>query len=162
MCTDVTYIIVHSRLKIVKKQRVLILKLNTFSIQFGQTMEYPSMLHRCCCSTSVFLSITNESLALLYWFTAGTHVSIKIVRIIFMLTTLQLIIHTYVAKCDSYSSSAGVGRTGTFIAIDTELQRIKQEGVVDVYNTVYKLRYQRVSSVQTLVIYYNRIIITVL
>ena len=58
--------------------------------------------------------------------------------------------------------SAGVGRTGTFIAIDVELQRIKQEGVVDVYNTVYKLRYKRTNSVQTLVICYHNYVITVL
>ena len=70
---------------------------------------------------------------------------------------LKTIIH--LAKCGSYSSSAGVGRTGTFIAIDIELQRIKQENIVDVYNTIYKLRYHRVSSVQTLVIYcFNTII----
>ena len=50
--------------------------------------------------------------------------------------------------------SAGVGRTGTFIAIDIELQRIKQEGVVDVYNTVYRLRSRRSFTVQTLVTYY--------
>ena len=53
--------------------------------------------------------------------------------------------------------SAGVGRTGTFIAIDTELQRIKQENVVDVYNTVYKLRYKRTNSVQTLVTYCHHV-----
>ena len=29
--------------------------------------------------------------------------------------------------------SAGVGRTGTFIAIDTEVQCIRQEGVVNVH-----------------------------
>ena len=38
-------------------------------------------------------------------------------------------------------SSAGVGRTGTFIAIDTEVQDIRQDGVVDVYNCVQKMRY---------------------
>ena len=47
--------------------------------------------------------------------------------------------------------SAGVGRTGTFITIDTELQRIKHEGIVDVYNTVHKLRFRRNFTVQTLV-----------
>ena len=49
--------------------------------------------------------------------------------------------------------SAGVGRTGTFIAIDMELQRIKNEGFVDVYNTVHKLRFRRNFTVQTLVTY---------
>ena len=39
------------------------------------------------------------------------------------------------------------------MAIDIELQRIKQENVVDVYNTVYKLRHCRMSTVQTLVIH---------
>ena len=48
-------------------------------------------------------------------------------------------------------SSAGVGRTGTFIAIDTEVQRIRREGVVDVYNCVHKMRYWRNSMIQTLV-----------
>ena len=64
-------------------------------------------------------------------------------------------------QCYSYSHSAGVGRTGTFVTIDIELQRIKQENVVDVYNTIYKLRYRRVSSVQTLVIYYLDIVFAV-
>ena len=44
-----------------------------------------------------------------------------------------------------------MGRTGTFIAIDTEVQRIRQEGVVDVYNCVHKMRYWRNSMIQTLV-----------
>ena len=39
--------------------------------------------------------------------------------------------------------SAGVGRTGTFIIIDMELQRIKHEGIGDVYNTIHKLRFRR-------------------
>ena len=51
--------------------------------------------------------------------------------------------------------SAGIGQTGTFIAIDIELERIKQEGAVDVYNTVCKLRHRRMSTIQTLVIYQN-------
>lgn len=52
-----------------------------------------------------------------------------------------------------YYHSAGIGQTGAFIAIDIELQRIKQEGVVDVYNTVCKLRHNRKSTIQTLVIH---------
>jgi len=39
--------------------------------------------------------------------------------------------------------SAGVGRTGTFIAIDIEIQRIKHERLVDVYNSVCRLRNYR-------------------
>ena len=47
--------------------------------------------------------------------------------------------------------SAGVGRTGTFIAIDIEMQRIEAEGVVDVYGCLKKLRTHRILMVQTLV-----------
>ena len=49
--------------------------------------------------------------------------------------------------------SAGVGRTGTFIAIDTEIQRINQESLVDVYNCVCRLRFWRNFMVQTVVRY---------
>ncbi|XP_058126243.1 phosphatidylinositol phosphatase PTPRQ-like [Anopheles ziemanni] len=46
--------------------------------------------------------------------------------------------------------SAGVGRTGTFIALDILLQRMQQEKKVNVYDTVKRLRRQRVKMVQTL------------
>ena len=45
--------------------------------------------------------------------------------------------------------SAGVGRTGTFIVIDTQLQKIKRERCVDVFNNIRKLRYSRNNMVQT-------------
>ena len=45
--------------------------------------------------------------------------------------------------------SAGVGRSGTFIAIDIEMQRIKHENIVDVYNCVCKLRFCRDLMVQS-------------
>ena len=56
--------------------------------------------------------------------------------------------------------SAGVGRTGTFIAIDTLLRHIskssqqqeqqaQEEPTVDVYGTVYRMRMNRVIMVQT-------------
>ena len=47
--------------------------------------------------------------------------------------------------------SAGVGRTGTFIVIDIEMQRIEAEGAVDVYGCLKKLRNRNVLMVQTLV-----------
>uniref|UniRef100_A0A182YNU1 protein-tyrosine-phosphatase n=1 Tax=Anopheles stephensi TaxID=30069 RepID=A0A182YNU1_ANOST len=46
--------------------------------------------------------------------------------------------------------SAGVGRTGTFIALDIILQRMHQEKKINVYDTVKRLRRQRVKMVQTL------------
>ena len=47
--------------------------------------------------------------------------------------------------------SAGTGRTGTFIAVSILLERLKTEGVVDVFHTVRALRLQRPNMVQTVV-----------
>lgn len=46
-------------------------------------------------------------------------------------------------------SSAGVGRTGAFIVIDTMLDRIKAEGTIDIFNFVAYLRTRRTAMVQT-------------
>ncbi|NWW88700.1 PTPRV phosphatase, partial [Rhynochetos jubatus] len=46
--------------------------------------------------------------------------------------------------------SAGVGRTGTFIALDQLLQQMKQEKVVDIFGVVYALRMNRYLMIQTL------------
>ncbi|XP_041072052.1 receptor-type tyrosine-protein phosphatase beta isoform X2 [Carcharodon carcharias] len=45
--------------------------------------------------------------------------------------------------------SAGVGRTGTFIALDRILQHLENKDSVDIYGTVYDLRLHRVHMVQT-------------
>ncbi|XP_046546229.1 multiple epidermal growth factor-like domains protein 10 isoform X1 [Haliotis rubra] len=45
--------------------------------------------------------------------------------------------------------SAGVGRTGTFIALEALMERARREGVVDVHEFVLKMRADRVSMVQT-------------
>lgn len=49
----------------------------------------------------------------------------------------------------SLFSSAGVGRTGTFIAIDRLIYQIENENTVDVYGIVYDLRMHRPLMVQT-------------
>ncbi|XP_070563070.1 LOW QUALITY PROTEIN: receptor-type tyrosine-protein phosphatase delta-like [Ptychodera flava] len=45
--------------------------------------------------------------------------------------------------------SAGVGRTGVFISLSIVLERMRYEGVVDMYQTVKTLRTQRPAMVQT-------------
>lgn len=47
------------------------------------------------------------------------------------------------------STSAGVGRTGVFITLSIVLERMRYEGVVDLFQTVKTLRTQRPSMVQT-------------
>ena len=45
--------------------------------------------------------------------------------------------------------SAGVGRTGVFITLSIVLERMRYEGVVDMFQTVKSLRTQRPAMVQT-------------
>lgn len=48
-----------------------------------------------------------------------------------------------------FLSSAGVGRTGVFITLSIVLERMRYEGVVDMFQTVKTLRTQRPAMVQT-------------
>ena len=45
--------------------------------------------------------------------------------------------------------SAGVGRTGTFIAIDSMLERMEKEKTVNVYEFLTNMRRKRIQMVQT-------------
>ena len=47
------------------------------------------------------------------------------------------------------SSSAGVGRTGTYITIDAMMEQAKRDKAVDVYGFVSKMRNKRMKMVQT-------------
>lgn len=48
---------------------------------------------------------------------------------------------------------AGVGRTGTYIGLDIIQQRLRNESKINVYETVKKLRFQRMKMIQTLAQY---------
>ena len=54
--------------------------------------------------------------------------------------------HPIVVHC-----SGGSGRTGTFVAISILLERLKTEGVVDVFHTARTLRLQRPGLIHTVV-----------
>ena len=45
--------------------------------------------------------------------------------------------------------SAGIGRTGTFIALDTAYNQAKIEGAVRIFDVVTTIREQRVKMIQT-------------
>lgn len=45
--------------------------------------------------------------------------------------------------------SAGVGRSGTFVALSRLLQQLEEEQMVDVFHTVYTLRLHRPLMIQT-------------
>ncbi len=44
-----------------------------------------------------------------------------------------------------------MGRTGTYIAIDAMIEKIQQEGKIDIYNFVSQMRRERHLMVQTVV-----------
>ena len=54
--------------------------------------------------------------------------------------------------------SAGVGRTCTFILLDSMLERMKAESTVNVYEFLHNMRAKRVFMVQTLVCEYSMLI----
>ena len=72
--------------------------------------------------------------------------------------TLQVFVyiihgHTVVKFRDSlpYICSAGVGRTGTYLAINNTLDQIEKEQMVDIPGIISKLRQKRMKMVQNYV-----------
>ena len=55
--------------------------------------------------------------------------------------------------------SAGVGRTGTYILLDSMLDRIQNESTVNVYEFLCQMRNQKMFMVQTLVSYMYLVIV---
>ncbi len=59
---------------------------------------------------------------------------------------------TFIFKNPGFSLlRAGVGRTGTYIAIDAMIEKIQQEGKIDIYDFVSQMRRERHLMVQTVV-----------
>ena len=56
-----------------------------------------------------------------------------------------------------YICSAGVGRTGTYLAINNTLDEIEKEQVVDIPGIITKLRQKRMKMVQNYVSAYRAI-----
>ena len=59
---------------------------------------------------------------------------------------LELSVHVMMSL-----SSAGIGRTGAFCSLSTAIERVKAEGIVDVFHIVKHLRTQRPHMVQSAV-----------
>jgi len=56
---------------------------------------------------------------------------------------------SYLLTYDLCHCSAGVGRTGVFVTLSIVLERMRYEGVVDMFQTVKMLFTQRPAMVQT-------------
>ena len=58
-------------------------------------------------------------------------------------------------SCWMFFHSAGVGRTGTFIAVDAMMQRLKEKDDLDIYTFVTQMRTKRTFMVQNMVCTYG-------
>jgi len=65
-----------------------------------------------------------------------------------MLLLLQLMMMMMTPRLVLMLCSAGVGRTGVFVTLSIVLERMRYEGVVDMFQTVKILRTQRPAMVQ--------------
>ena len=73
-------------------------------------------------------------------------VSVKKDRLLFIVQLVNSLDKLFL-KINSFSS--GAGRTGVFLTLSIVLERIRYEGIVDVFQTVKLLRTQRPALVQT-------------
>ena len=62
-----------------------------------------------------------------------------------------MLLYMEVKSIYNYYYSAGVGRSGTYIAIDCLIQQAAAEGLVDIVKLVHQMRLERMHMVQTAV-----------
>lgn len=79
---------------------------------------------------------------ILYWFIAGTFYSLFF---FFCLPSQFPLIHSIF--------SAGIGRTGTFLAVHTNLDRELKGETIDIKETVARLRRQRIGTNSTILLH---------
>ena len=126
-----------------------------FNFSFSLNLKY--LLSRIKCSIYLYVSYT-------YWYIKGTvflYISAKWVDIIynqilsFWLKAKSSIIFAtlfYMSLCIwmiDLCFSAGIGRSGTYIAVDYLLHQAKTEGVVDLLKCAQLMRSNRVNMIQT-------------
>ena len=70
------------------------------------------------------------------------------IGVLVRVSALKVCVETFSLKGIISSFSAGIGRTGTLIAIDTALEQAALENVVDIPAIVTKIRRQRMKMVQ--------------
>ena len=86
-------------------------------------------------------------------------ITAKMLRIALYQLCTEAVISEYFSMLMIIYFSAGIGRTGTFIALDYLLRQAHSESHVDVYRTVIDMRYQRVNFVQTDVSGYGKLLL---
>ena len=63
--------------------------------------------------------------------------------------SLDLSTQAYIISSLTHTPSAGVGRTGTYMAIDSVLEQVERDLVVDIAAVITAMRRQRMHMVQT-------------
>ena len=104
----------------------------------------------CTAGKSLLHQIFSCNFSTTHWCTAGYSISYHN----YVPSTYQILLYT-VALChtslSTFLCSAGVGRTGTYIALDITLDQMKAEKTVDIKGTMEKMRERRMNMIQTAV-----------
>ena len=82
--------------------------------------------------------------------------SCTVIRYMYTLCCVQYYFSILYFVCHSIDSD-GVGRTGTFICIHAQLERLKTEGVVDFFQFVKSARTQRPGFILNVVCNYHTV-----